>query len=320
MYQERGKKPGRSDSAGRFTLVALSKLFDWQDVLVVVQPKTLIHWHREGFRMFWRWKSRKGRPQIPEDLKSLIRRIARENPLWGEERIANKLLLKLGIRPSPRTVRKYMPKNSSRGPRNNRRWSTFLRNHAGAMLACDFLIVATVTFRVLNVFVILEHGSRRVVHVGVTAHPTAEWTLQRLRQANPSDHKNKFLIHDRGRVYSRELDRSVENLWLRVLKTPYRSPQANSICERAIGSMRRECLDHMIPLTENQLRWILKGWVIYNNQTRPHSALGPRVRELKNTPVPLQWFRHRIGSGQKVVSKDVLNGLHHEYCLIPLAA
>ena len=121
MYQERGKKPGRSDSAGRFTLVVLSRLFDWQDALVVVQPKTLIRWHREGFRMFWRWKSRMGRPRIPEDLRSLIRQMARENPLWGEERIANELLLKLGIRLSPRTVRKYMLKEPSRGPRNDQR-------------------------------------------------------------------------------------------------------------------------------------------------------------------------------------------------------
>ena len=164
MYQERGKKPGRSDSAGRFTLVVLSRLFDWQDALVVGQPKTLIRWHREGFRMFWRWKSRMGRPRIPEDLRSLIRQMARENPLWGEERIANELLLKLGIRLSPRTVRKYMLKEPSRGPRNDQRWVTFLRNNAGEILACDFFVVVTVTFRIHYVFVILEHGFRRILY------------------------------------------------------------------------------------------------------------------------------------------------------------
>ena len=123
LYQERDKKPGRINSASRFTLVALSRLFDWQDALAVVQPKTLIRWHREGFRMFWRWKSRKGRPRIPEDLRGLIRQMARENPLWGEERIANELILKLGLQVSPRTVRKYMPKEPSRGPRNDQHWS-----------------------------------------------------------------------------------------------------------------------------------------------------------------------------------------------------
>ena len=168
-----------------------------------------------------------------------------------------------------------MLKEPSRGPRNDQRWVTFLRNHAGGILACDFFVSVTATFRVLYVFVLLEHGSRRIVHVGVTAHPTAEWTLQQLRQAIPTDHHYKFLIHDRGRVYSRELNRSVEHMALRVIKTPYRSPQANSICERAIGTIRRECLDHMIPLTENHLRIILEEWVSYYNQGRPHSSLGP---------------------------------------------
>ena len=320
IYKERGKKPGRIDSASRFTLVALSRIFDWKDALAVVQPKTLIRWHREGFRMFWRWKSRMGRPPIPRDIRSLIRRMARENPFWGEERIANELLLKLGLQVSPRTVRKYMPKEPSRGPRNDQRWSTFLRNHAGAILACDFFVVVTVTFRSIYVFVILEHGSRRILHCNATSHPTSEWTMQQLRQAIPSDHRYRFVIHDRGSVFSKELDSFLKNMELRVLRTPYRSPKANSICERAIGSMRRECLDHMIPLTENHLRRILKGWVSYYNQTRPHSALGPGVPEPKDTPVALQWFRHRIGNGQKVDSRPVLNGLHHEYCLIPLAA
>jgi putative transposase len=213
-----------------------------------------------------------------------------------------------------------MPKEPSRGPRNDQRWSTFLCNHAGAILACDFFVVVTVTFRSIYVFVILEHGSRRILHCNATSHPTSEWTMQQLRQAIPSDHMYRFVIHDRGSVFSKELDVFLENIELRVLRTPYRSPKANSICERAIGSMRRECLDHMIPLTENHLRRVLKGWVFYYNQTRPHLALGPRVPEPKNTPVPLQWHRHRIGNGQKVVSRPVLNGLHHEYCLIPLAA
>jgi len=321
MYKERGIKPGRIDSAGRFTLVALSRLFDWQDALAVVQPKTLIRWHREGFRMFWRWKSRMGRPQIPEDIKSLIRQMARENPLWGEERIANELLVKLGIRLSTRTVRKYMPKAPPGGPRNDQRWATFLRNHAGAILACDFFVSVTMTFRVLYVFVLLELGSRRIMHVGVTAHPTAAWTLQRLRQAIPSNHKYRYLIHDRGRVYSRELDRSVENLGLRVLKTPYRSPQANSICERVIGTTRRECLDHMIPFTENHLRLVLEKWVTYYNQSRPHSSLGPGVPEPAScASIPLQEKRHHLPEDKKVVSRPVLNGLHNDYRLVPIAA
>jgi transposase InsO family protein len=320
LHQERGKKPGRIDSATKLTLIGLSKLFNWEDSLVVVQPKTLLRWHREGFRLFWRWKSRKGRPRIPEDFRRLIQQRALENPLWGEERIANELLFKLGLQVLPRTVRKYMPKETSRGPRNDQRWSTFLRYHAGAILACNFFVAVTVTFRIYYVFVIPEYGSRRILHCNATSHPTSEWTMQQLRQAISSDHRYRFVIHDRGRVFSKELDDFLENMGLRVLKTPYRSPKTNSICERAIGSMRRECLDHMIPLTESHLRRILKGWVSYYNQTKPHSALGPGVPEPKNTSAPLQRRRHHLGRGQKVVSKDVLNGLHHEYCLIPLAA
>ena len=321
FYKERGIKPGRIDSATRFTLVALSRLFDWKDALAIVQTKTLIRWHREGFRMFWRWKSRMGRPTIPEELKVLIRQMTRENPLWGEERIANELLLKLGIRVSPRTVRKYMPKSPARGPRGDQRWSTFLRNHAGAILACDFFVVVTIRFRILYVFVLLEHGSRRIIHVGVTSHPTAEWTLQQLRHAIPSDHQYRFLIHDRGGVYSKELDQRIENMGLRVIRTPRRSPQANSICERAIGTMRRECLDHMIPLTENHLRRILKEWVSYYNRRRPHSSLGPGIPELlARAPIPLNQFRHQIRDDRKVISRPVLNGLHHDYRLAPLAA
>ena len=205
------------------------------------------------------WKSRAGRPSIPEELRRLIRQMARENPLWGEERIANELLLKLGLRVSPRTVRKHMAKRPSGGPRGDQRWSTFLRNHAEAVLACDFFVAVTVTFQVLYVFIILNHGSRRILHCNATAHPTSGWTRQQLREAIPSDHQYRFLIHDRGRVFSKELDCTAENMGLRVLKAPYRSSQANSICERTIGSMRRECLDHMIPLTENHLRRVLKG-------------------------------------------------------------
>jgi transposase InsO family protein len=171
------------------------------------------------------------------------------------------------------------------------------------------------------VFVLLEHGSRRIMHVGVTTHPTAEWTLQQLRQAVPSDHKYRFLIHDRGRVYSKELDRSVKNLGLRVIKTPYRSPRANSICERTIGTIRRECLDHMILLTENHLRRILEKWVSYYNQSRPHSSLGPGIPEPTSwVPRPLNVSRHRLGEDKKVVSNPVLNGLHHDYRLVPAAA
>ena len=214
--------------------------------LAIVQPATFTRWHRQGFRLFWRRKSRCGRPPIPADLQALIRRMARENPTWGQERIANELLLKLGLRVSPRTVRKYMSKRLDQGPGTrvrSQRWATFVRNHAQAIVACDFCVVITATFRLLYVFVVIEHASRRLLHVNVTAHPTAEWTLQQLREAIPSDHTYRFVIHDRDRIFSAQLDQSIRHLGLRVLQTPPRAPQANAVCERVLGSLRRECLD-----------------------------------------------------------------------------
>jgi putative transposase len=153
MFQERKAKPRRPDTPLRITLVLLYRLFNWRDALIVVQPQTLVRWHRQGFRLFWRWKSRPGRPPIPVELRQLIREMAMNNPSWGEERIANELLLKLGIRISPRTVRKYMSKSPRGRPRGDQRWSTFVRNHASAILACDFCVVVTATFRLLYVFI-----------------------------------------------------------------------------------------------------------------------------------------------------------------------
>ena len=181
MYQERDVKPKRATNATRFALVWLSRWFDWRQALAVVQPETFTRWHRQGFRLFWRWQSQPGRPQIPDELRALIRQMARENPTWGQERIANELLLKLGLRVSPRTVRQYMPKRLDHGPgtrEQSQRWTTFVRNHTQAIVACDFCVAVTATFRVLYVFVVIEHASRRLLHVNVTAHPTAEWALQ----------------------------------------------------------------------------------------------------------------------------------------------
>ena len=186
FYQERRIKPRRTSHPTRLTLLWLSGWFDWKSALTLVTPRTFIGWHRKGFQSFWRRKSRSGRPRIPLELQRLIRRMARENPSWGEERIANELLLKLGLRVSPRTIRRYLP-NSPAGPSSkplrDQRWSTFLKNHAEAIIACDFCVVASATFRMLYVLVVMEHASRRIIHLNVTSHPTAAWTVQQLREA-----------------------------------------------------------------------------------------------------------------------------------------
>jgi len=187
LYLERRVKPRRADDATRIALVALSRLIDWRRLLTVVKPETLIRWHRRGFRLFWRWKSMpRGRPRLPADLRHLIADMAAANRTWGEERIASELLLKLGIRVSPRTVRRYMPSSpgSKSGP-GSQAWSSFVRNHARAVLACDFFVTVTATFGMLYVFVVLEGGTRRILHWNVTDHPTAEWTGQQFRMVVP---------------------------------------------------------------------------------------------------------------------------------------
>ena len=324
LYLERGVKPRRIDAGTRISLALLSKLFDWRGALVVVQPATMIRWHRAGWRLLWRVKSRRGRPPIPEELRALIRRMANENHLWGEERVANELLLKLGIRVSPRTVRKYMPKRAPGHPRGDQRWSTFLKNHATAILACDFFITVTATFRLLYVFVVIEHGSRRLAHLNVTAHPSAAWTLQQLREVIGDAENHDYLIHYRDAIFAKHLDNSIGALGLAVLRSPFASPKANAICERVIGTIRRECLDWMIPMSEAHLRSILRRWVAHYNRGRPHSALGPGVpdppRQSGRVPVPRSEFRHRMAAGALVLAGSVLGGLHHEYSLAPLPA
>jgi len=315
LYVERQVKPRRADDATRIALVALSWLIDWRRVLTIVKPATLIRWHRKGFRLFWRWKSRpRGRPRLPAGVRQLIAEMAAANRTWGEERIASELLVKLGIRVSPRTVRRYMPTGCA--PRDRTRsqsWSTFVRNHASVVLACDFFVVITATFRVLYVFMVLEVGTRRIRHWNVTDHPTGEWTAQQFRMVMSGDEPHRFLIHDHDSIYSAKVDRTIAAMGLAILKTPVRSPQANAFCERAIGTIRRECLDWMIPFHADHLRCVLQHWVAHYNRGRPHTSLGPGIPDPADpSPVP---SGHRICEGNRVAVRSILGGLHHEYRL-----
>src|SRR5580765_5728099 len=178
-----------------------------------------------------------------------------------------------------------MPERPPGQPRGDQHWSTFLKNHAKAILACDFFVAVTATFRLLYVFVVIEHGSRRLVRVDVTAHPGSAWTLQQLREVVGFDEIHRYLIHDRDSIFAKHLDESIRALGLSVLKSPLRSPKANAICERVIGTIRRECLDWLIPMSEPHLRTILKSWVEHYNCERPHSSLGPGVPGPPNTAV-----------------------------------
>jgi transposase InsO family protein len=247
--------------------------------------------------------------------------MAAGNTTWGEERIANELKLKLGIRVSPRTVGKYLRSGGPvRTPDPKQRWLTFVRNHAKVIVACDFFVVVTATFRTLYVFVFMELGTRRIIHHNVTAHPTAEWTAQQFREALPGGHPYRFVLHDRDSIFSKELDEEVTAIGVRVLRTPVRAPKANSFCERFGGTLRRECLDFLIPFNERHLKLVVKTWITHFNQARPHMSLGPGIPEASRSPAQQSAHRHCIPAGHTVRRSAVLGGLHHEYWLDEIAA
>jgi len=238
----------------------------------------------------------------------------RDNPLWGEERIANEPRLKLAVFLSPRTVRKYMPKHTGRTPRGDQRWATFLRNHAKPIVACDFPVTVTASFRLIYLFVVIEHGSRKLLHFNVTSSPCAEWTLQQLREALAFKEQYCYLLHDRDSILARHLDESITRLGLKVLRSPQHSPKANAICERVNGTIRREYLDWVIPLSASHLQIILKEWVGHYNSGRPHMSLGLGIPDPPvNTAGSLR-RRYRLNTGL-VQARAVLGGLHHEYAL-----
>jgi putative transposase len=324
LYRERQVKPRRATDALRLTLVLLARYFAWREALTIVQPATLLRWHRNAFRFFWRWQSRPGRSRLPAELQHVIATMAQDNPSWGEERIAAELLVKLGLRVSPRTVRRYMGRVPGGGGHVSRaagqRWATFVRNHAQAIVACDFCVVVTATFRVLYVFVALELGSRRLLHVKATAHPTAAWTLQQFREILAEPHGYRFVVHDRDSVFSSWLDAALTAMGVRVLRTPVQSPMANAYCERLVGTLRRECLDILIPFGEEHLRRILRAWRVHYNCGRPHACLGPGLPEpppgLPAAPIG----GHDLPRNVRVVTRPILGGLHHEYGLEKLAA
>jgi transposase InsO family protein len=319
-YLERRVRPRRTDNASRITLVVLSRFVQWRELLTIVRPDTLVRWHRGLVGLFWRAKSRRhGRPRIPAELQRLIAEMAVANRMWGEERIAAELRLKLGLTLSPRTVRRYMPRHPRmRGGRSTQSWAAFLRNHAGAVLACDFFLVVTATFQRIYVFVILDITTRRVVHWNLTNHATAEWTIQQFRNGLPLDGAYRFLVHDRDGIFAPVLDDALRSMSLHVLRTPVRAPQANAHCERWIGTARRECLDWIIPLNERHLQRVLAEWFAHYNGERPHSALGPGLPDEPTRRTTLTG--HRLSPEHRVVIHARIGGLHHDHRLEPIAA
>ena len=269
----------------------------------MVKPATVIRWHRKGFRLFWTWRSRplgRGRPSIPVDIKKLLRRMNRENPLWGAPRIHGELL-KLGIEISQAAVSKYLvrhPKPPSQG------WLTFLRNHMGCSASVDFLVVPSIAFRLLYVFIVLHHERRRIVHFAVTAHPTSGWSAQQIRESFPWDAAPRYLIRDRDASYGDVFRSRLQALAIDEVLSAPRSPWQNAFVERVIGSIRRECLDHVVVLNERHLRRILSSYFDYYHRTRTHLSL------CKDCPEP----RPTQPAGQgKIIACPQVGGLHHRY-------
>jgi transposase InsO family protein len=308
VLQRQGKRPILTwRDRGLFVLLA-SKLPSWRTALLIVQPDTILRWHRDLFRRVWRRKSQRkgkdGRQPLAEDIVTLIQDMARENRTWGAERIRGELL-KLGVTVAKSTIQRYI--NQVRGPLSGKQtWSTFLRNHAQDIWAVDFLQTYDLFFRTLFVLVIIELESPRLVHFGVTRSPEDAWVAQQLREATPFDEGPRFLIRDNDNKFGAAFARVAEGTGIEVLTTPYQAPKANAICERFLGSVRRECLDFFLIFNEHHLRKIMKQYQAYFNQARPHQGLDQRI------PCPTEQSEEQPDRG-KIISLPVLGGLHHDY-------
>lgn len=306
MILRRQIKRPQLNNRDRFLLILLARLTRfWKQTLLIIQPDTLLRWHREMFRWVWWFKSRvpSRQPKVSPEVIELIQVMARDNRLWGAERIRGELL-KLGILLTKRTILKYMRSvRKSKSP--NQQWLTFLRNHANTVWACDLLQTYDLFFRAIFIVVFIEVRSRQIIHVAVTYHPTDFWLAQQLREATPFGRTPRYLIHDRASNYGETFARVAAVSDITLLKTPYRAPKANAICERFMGSLRRECLDHMLILSPAHLQRVVVEYVTYFNQARPHQGIGQRIPE---AVPPMD-----APSSGKIIGHPVLGGLHHDY-------
>ena len=274
---------------------------DWRRHLVVVTPGTVIRWHRRAWRLFWRWRlrARMGRLCLSFEVRDLIATMVRDNPTWGAERIRGELL-KLGIAVSKTSIQRYRRRGPARPPSQS--WRTFLRNHRPSIWAVDLLTVQTLTFKTVYVLVFVSHARRELVHLNVTASPTAAWVWRQLIAATPWGRTPRYLVRDRDAVYGRDFVRRARGLGIETVLSPIQAPRANAIAERLVGTLRRECLDHLIILNERHLRAVLTEFVRFYNAERPHRTL--------SLETPASLVRARAGP---IRSRPVLGGLHHAY-------
>jgi putative transposase len=278
----------------------------WADVLIIVKPETVVGWHRAGFRLYWRWRSRSrgGRPKISGEIRELIQRLAEENPDWGAPKIHGEIQ-KLGLAVSERTVARYMRCIRRRGD-PGKRWLTFLRNHREVTVALDFFTVPTVTFKLLYCFFIIEHQRRKILHFNVTPHPSAEWVVQQLREAFAEAGPYRYVILDRDQKFDDSVITFLQATGLTAKRTSVQAPWQNGTAERWVGSCRREMLDRIIALNERHLLRLLHDYVRYYHQDRVHDSLGkdtPNKRPVEPKPT----------ASATVISLPRVGGLHHRY-------
>ena len=281
----------------------LSRLWQgWRSRVWIMKAETVVAWNRKGFRLYWTWKrrTRKGRPCKPREIRDLIRKMSLANPRWGAPRIHGELL-KLGIDIGETTVAKYMVR--PRKP-TSQTWKTFLKNHMQDLVAADFFVVPSATFRLLFVFLMISHERRQVVHFAVTAHPTAEWTAQQLRHAFPWNSTPRYLLRDRDRSYGEPFPETATAMEVREVLTAPRSPWQNAYVERLIGSIRRDCLDHVLIFNERGLQRILRTYFDYYERSRTHLGLA------KDAPIPRPIQPPGMG---RVIELPQVGGLHHRY-------
>ena len=303
-YSQKKPKP-KITPLDRLFWVALFRFWPrWKETLVIVKPDTVVRWHRTGFKLYWRWISKRGpgRPPISAEVQSLIKVFALDNG-WGARKVHAELG-RLGFTVSLASVSRYMPRRT-RDRGKQQRWMTFLRNHRDGITAMDFFVVPTATFRLLYVWFVIDHSRRRIIHINVTRHPTSKWVVQQLRESFPDDFSPKYLIFDNDTIFSSEVLESIRSIGIVPKRTAYRSPWQNGTAERWVGSCKRELIDHVIVLNEKHLRRLLRDYALYYNEDRVHTSLqdAPEGRAVEIRP----------SSRAKVVGLPRVGGLHHRY-------
>ena len=301
-----GRPRPRLSPFDRAFWVALSRFWPrWKAHLVLVRPETVVRWHRQGFRRYWRSLSTPGpgRPPISEETRALILRMATENG-WGARKIQAELS-KLGIAVGISTVSRYMLKTLP-DPGRQQRWLTFLRNHRDVITGMDFFVVPTVRFRLLYVWFAVDHGRRRILHFNVTANPSARWVIQQFRETFPDEPAHRFLIYDNDAIFSPAVTHAIESFGMDPKRTAFRSPWQNGTAERAVGSIRRELLDHVVVLGEAHLRRLLREYVDCYNAERVHTSIADAPVGRRVEPRPSEHA--------KLIGIPRVGGLHHRYC------